>query len=150
MPRGDIDRMTTMHASELLQRIESSRAPLIVDARSEVEFKRAHVKGAVNVPMRKLLLHSAYLPPDKGRAVVFTCDPGERTAAANALLSRYGYRNAEFLEGGPDEWKAACLPLVTGDFHLHGLGVAVDRDRTRGRERPLRGAMTLLEGIGND
>jgi len=125
MPRSDIDRMTTMRASELLQRIESKRAPLIVDARSEAEFKRVHVKGAVNVPMRKLLLHSAYLPPDKGRVVVFTCDDSQRASASNALLALYGYRNTEFLEGNPAAWKEACLPLETGDFHLHRLGIAV-------------------------
>jgi rhodanese-related sulfurtransferase len=39
--------MTTMQASELLQQVESNRAPLIVDARSGSEFKRVHVKDAV-------------------------------------------------------------------------------------------------------
>jgi hypothetical protein len=31
-----------MQASELLQRIESKSAPLIIDPRSEIEFKRGH------------------------------------------------------------------------------------------------------------
>ena len=100
-----------MQASELLQRIESNQAPLVIDARSEIEFKRGHVRGAINVPVRKLLLHTAYLPPDKGRRVVVTCEHGQRAAVANALLSLYGYHDTEFLEGDPEDWKEAGLPL---------------------------------------
>jgi len=42
-----------MQANELLQRIESNRAPLIIDARSEIDFKLGHIKGAINAPVRK-------------------------------------------------------------------------------------------------
>jgi phage shock protein E len=100
-----------MQATELLQRIESNRAPLILDTRSEIEFKRGHIKGAVNVPMRKLLLHAALLPPNKDREVVVTCEDGQRAAIAKALLSLYGYNNSEFLEGFLEAWKKAGLPL---------------------------------------
>jgi len=116
-----------MQASELLQRMGSNRTPLIIDARGEVEFKRCHIRSAINVPVRKLLLHSGYLPPDKGRVVVVTCEHGHRTAVASALLSLYGYRNTEFLEGSPESWKEADLPLDTSDFGFPRLGMAVDR-----------------------
>jgi rhodanese-related sulfurtransferase len=98
--------------------IESSRPPLVVDARGEIEFKRGHIKGALNVPVRKLLLHTAWLPTDKGREVVVTCEHGQRAAIAKALLSLYGFHNTEFLEGSLEGWKEAGLPLETGDFHL--------------------------------
>jgi len=107
-----------MQASEMLQRIESNRAPLLIDARSEIEFKRGHIKGAINVPVRKLLLHTAWLPKDKDREVVVTCEHGQRAAIAKALLSLYGFHNTEFLEGFLEGWKEAGLPLETGDFHL--------------------------------
>jgi rhodanese-related sulfurtransferase len=100
-----------MEASELLQRIESNQAPLIIDTRSEIEFKRGHIKGAINIPVRKLLLHTAQLPPDKEREVVVTCEHGQRAAIAKALLSLYGYNNTEFLEGFLKGWKEAGLPL---------------------------------------
>ena len=102
-----------MEARELLQRIESNRAPLVIDARSEIEFKRGHIKGAINAPVRKLLLHRADLPPDKDREVVVTCEHGQRAAIAKGLLSLYGYHNTEFLEGYLEGWREAGLPLET-------------------------------------
>jgi rhodanese-related sulfurtransferase len=103
--------MSIMQASELLQRIESNRAPLIIDARSEFEFRHSHIRGAINVPVRKLLLHTAPLPPDKDREVVVTCEHGQRASIAKALLSLYGYHNTEFLEGYLEGWKKSGLPL---------------------------------------
>jgi rhodanese-related sulfurtransferase len=111
-----------MQASELLQRIESNGAPLIIDARSEIEFKHGHIKGAINVPVRKLLLHTAWLPPDKDREVVVTCEHGQRAAVANGLLSLYGFHNTEFLDGFLEAWKEAGLPLETGSSILATRG----------------------------
>jgi rhodanese-related sulfurtransferase len=40
-----------MKANELLKRIESkSGAPVIIDACTEIEFKRCHVPGVINAP----------------------------------------------------------------------------------------------------
>jgi hydroxyacylglutathione hydrolase len=102
-----------MLPNELLRRIESNRAPLIIDARSEIEFERGHIKGAFNAPVRKLLLHRARLPADRDREVVITCEHGQRAAIAKGLLSLYGFRNMEFLEGYLKGWREAGLPLET-------------------------------------
>jgi len=103
-----------MRANELLRRIELNQAPLIIDARSEIEFKRGHIKGAFNAPVRKLLLHRARLPQDRDREVVITCEHGQRAAIAKGLLSLYGFHNTEFLEGYLKGWREAGLPLETG------------------------------------
>jgi rhodanese-related sulfurtransferase len=100
-----------MQANELLQRIESGKAPLVIDTRSEFEFNRGHIKGALNVPVRKLLLHTAELPADKEAEVVVTCEHGQRAAIGKALLALYGFHNTEFLEGFLEGWKDAGLPL---------------------------------------
>jgi rhodanese-related sulfurtransferase len=39
-----------MKANELLKRIESKNAPVIIDARSATEFKCGHLAGAINAP----------------------------------------------------------------------------------------------------
>jgi rhodanese-related sulfurtransferase len=41
-----------MKANELLKRIESKSAPVIIDACTEIEFKRCHVPGVINAPGR--------------------------------------------------------------------------------------------------
>jgi phage shock protein E len=100
-----------MRASELLKRIESKSAPLIVDPRSEIEFKKGHIPGAVNAPVRKILLNRAQLPKDKNREMVIACMHGQRAVAAKWLLGLYGYRNRELLEGYIEGWMKAGLPI---------------------------------------
>jgi rhodanese-related sulfurtransferase len=88
-----------MQASELLQRIKSNRAPVIIDPRSEIEFKRGHIPGAINAPVRKILLNMAPLPKDKDLEMVIACMHGQRAVMAKWLLALYGYRNTALLEG---------------------------------------------------
>jgi hydroxyacylglutathione hydrolase len=102
-----------MQARELLQRINADNAPVVVDTRSEAEFRKGHIPGAINAPVRKILLHTAQLPKDKSREMVVTCMHGQRATAAKFLLGLYGYRNTELLEGFLEDWKAAGLPLET-------------------------------------
>jgi len=100
-----------MKATELLERIASNDAPLIIDARSELEFRSGHIPGAVNAPVRKILLNRAKLPQDKNRELVITCEHGQRAKTAKFLLGVYGYRNTALLEGYLQDWKKAGLPL---------------------------------------
>jgi phage shock protein E len=100
-----------MQANELLQRIKSNSAPLIVDPRSEVEFKKGHIAGAVNAPVRKILMNRAQLPKDKNVEMVIACMHGQRAVIAKWLLGLYGYRNMALLEGYIEGWMKAGLPL---------------------------------------
>lgn len=100
-----------MQASVLLERIKLHNAPLVIDTRSEFEFRRGHIEGAVNAPVRKILLNRASLPKDKKREMVVHCEHGQRAALARFFLRLYGYRNTVPLEGDLEEWKKAGLPL---------------------------------------
>jgi phage shock protein E len=100
-----------MKADELLKRIESKSAPVIIDPRSEIEFKRGHIPGAVNAPVLKILLHRANLPSDRNLEMVIACMHGQRAVMAKWLLGLYGYRNTALLEGYLEGWQKAGLPL---------------------------------------
>ena len=100
-----------MLASELFQRIKSNSAPVIIDPRSEIEFKRGHIPGAINAPVRKILLNMAKLPKDRNLEMVIACMHGQRAVMAKWLLALYGYRNTALLEGYLEGWKKAGLPL---------------------------------------
>jgi hypothetical protein len=73
---NNANRMSIMQARELLQRIESNRAPLVIDARGEIELKRGHIKGAILEGWRKAGL------PLEGKAPMYA-SPGARKAATN-------------------------------------------------------------------
>jgi rhodanese-related sulfurtransferase len=100
-----------MKAKDLLKRIESKNAPVIIDARTGIEFKRGHVPGAINAPPRKILLKTARLPKNKDLEIVVYCEHGQRAWIAKKLLAARGYRNTALLEGYLMDWKKAGLPL---------------------------------------
>jgi rhodanese-related sulfurtransferase len=99
-----------MKANELLTRIKANKAPLIVDPRSETEFKRGHIPGAINAPVRKILLNRSQIPKDRDREMVIGCMHGQRAMTAKWLLGLYGYRNMALLEGWLEGWIKAGLP----------------------------------------
>jgi rhodanese-related sulfurtransferase len=100
-----------MKANELIKRIESKSAPVIIDARTGIEFKRGHVPGAINAPPRKLLLKTAELPNDTSAEIVVYCEHGQRAWMAKKRLAARGYRNTALLTGYLEGWKKAGLPL---------------------------------------
>ena len=100
-----------MKAKQLLKRIESKSAPVIIDARTGIEFKRGHVPGAINAPPRKILLKTAKLPRGKDTEIVVYCEHGQRAWLANKFLAARSYTNTALLEGHLMDWKKAGLPL---------------------------------------
>ena len=100
-----------MQAAELAQRITSNNAPWVIDARSELEFKRGHIPNAVHAPFLKILLKRARLPENKNSEMVIHCEHGPRAMMAKALLNLYGYRNTTLLKGHMLGWRRANLPL---------------------------------------
>jgi len=100
-----------MEARNLLERIKSNTAPLIVDARKTVLFNESHIPGALHAKVPWILSGKVRFPEDKNTEMVITCEHGPRSWMARTLLSLRGYRNTSILEGHMLGWKKAGLPL---------------------------------------
>jgi hydroxyacylglutathione hydrolase len=100
-----------MQASELLQRIKSNSAPLVLDARKTRLFKQGHIPGAIHARVPEILLRQVPLPGDKTTELVITCEHGPRSTMVKGILAIYGYRNTTLLKGHMLGWKKAGLPL---------------------------------------
>jgi hydroxyacylglutathione hydrolase len=100
-----------MKANELLERIKSRSAPVIVDARTGVEFRRGHVPGAIHAPFWMTPLSAARLPKDKDLELVIYCGHGPRAWIAQKALAARGYGHIGLLEGHMKGWREAGLPL---------------------------------------
>jgi len=100
-----------MQASELLRRIQSNTAPVVVDVRFRSEFDGGHVPGAINTPF--WAPEVAKLPKDRSTELVIYCGHGQRAWIAQQLLALRGYRNSSLLEGHAKRWREAALPLET-------------------------------------
>ncbi len=69
----------------------------LIDVRTEDEFKRGAIKGALNIPLYSLRRRVKTLDPK--RRYVICCDTGRRSSAAAFVLSQRGY-DVCVLEGG--------------------------------------------------
>jgi rhodanese-related sulfurtransferase len=114
-----------MKASELLRRIQSNAAPVVVDVRFKSEFDAGHVPGAINTPF--FAPETAKLPRDRGAELVIYCGHGQRAWIAQQLLALRGYRNSSLLEGHAKRWKEAGLPLEKSAGMSHGEASATRR-----------------------
>ena len=100
-----------MKASELVQRLKSNSAPLIVDARKTVLFKESHIPGALHAKVPWILFGKVKFPADKDTEMLIICEHGPRAWCAWKLLALRGYHNTSRLEGHMLGWKKAGLPL---------------------------------------
>jgi len=127
-----------MQAKELLRRMGTKGAPILLDPRSPIEFRRGHVPGAVNAPVWKILLGTAQLPENRSREMVLACMHGQRAYIANWVLVLMGYRNLDYLDGFLEDWLSAGLPWTTRP----GNGKAGPRHRRAQTDRKPRPAVS--------
>jgi len=76
---------------------------IILDVRTEEEFKARHVKGAVLIPHDEIRARAAALPKDKNKRVLVYCRRGIRSRKAAEELNGMGYANVYDL-GGREQW----------------------------------------------
>jgi rhodanese-related sulfurtransferase len=95
---------------ELATRIEQGTAPLILDVRSEQEYRAGHIPGALNIPHDELSERFSELGASESDEIVVHCQSGRRAAAARTLLEAAGFRQIRDLEGHMQGWRAAGRP----------------------------------------
>jgi phage shock protein E len=101
-------------ADVLLQKINNNDAPLILDVRTEDEFSRGHLPGAVNISHAEIFSRLSELPSNKSATVVLHCQAGPRAELAANVLREAGFSNLLILSGHYAEWSDRNLPLEQG------------------------------------
>ena len=93
--------------ADLKRKLDAGEAVLI-DVRETDEHAREHILGARLAPLSAIDAHD--FDRDHDKAAVFHCRSGMRTQANAAKLIARGFKEAYYLEGGIEAWKAAGLP----------------------------------------
>jgi rhodanese-related sulfurtransferase len=83
---------------------------LVVDVRRAFEWNRAHIPGAVHLPLDVLLDRCSELPGD--RLLITFCTGGLRSAGAANLLVENGF-TAVNMSLGLIDWRAAVGDLTS-------------------------------------
>lgn len=85
-------------AAELRQALAADRPPRVIDVRSNKEFARAHLAGALHIPVDELRARVKELPND--RPLVVYCRSGFRAHLALRILAQRGFSDVRNLTGG--------------------------------------------------
>jgi len=84
---------------------------LFLDVRTEKEYKKGHIPGAMNIPRGLLEFRIAKMIPDRNASIVVYCRSGARSSLATYTLVRMGYRNVKNMDGGWRAWAKAGYPV---------------------------------------
>jgi hydroxyacylglutathione hydrolase len=107
---GRVERVT---AGVLAEQLDQPQPPLLLDVRTEQEWREKHIGDSVNVPLSRLQQRIDELPRD--RPVVAHCTSGYRAAIAASLLLAAGFAEIADLVGGVAAWESSRLETVPAE-----------------------------------
>jgi rhodanese-related sulfurtransferase len=88
---------------------------VLVDTREDSEWNAAHAAGSIHLGKGIIERDIEGAIPDTGKKIVLYCGGGYRSALAADTLQKMGYTNVFSLAGGWRAWKAAEMPVETGE-----------------------------------
>lgn len=100
-----------MSQTTLVDRLDDADAPLVLDVRTEGEFQRGHIPGAINIPYQQVGFRLGELGEKNGRDVVVYCEAGPRSQRAEETLRQAGFERVYHLEGDMAAWRRSGLPV---------------------------------------
>jgi glyoxylase-like metal-dependent hydrolase (beta-lactamase superfamily II)/rhodanese-related sulfurtransferase len=105
-----IERTARVTAATLAALLASGPPPLLVDVRSEREWRAGRIDGAINIPLSRLTREIPSLA--SMWPLVVYCATGYRSAIAGSLMQRAGRRAVTDLIGGMGAWQSTRLPTA--------------------------------------
>jgi len=82
---------------------------VLLDVRTPDEYRQAHLKGALLIPLGELQRRVQEIP--RGRPVLVYCAVGARSLSAAGFLASKGYRDIYNMSDGLVGWYKNGLPL---------------------------------------
>ena len=106
----------TISPAGLAQRKQTGQSCDLIDVRTPLEYRDAHVEFARNVPLDQLDPDAIMRARNgsSGEPLYVVCQLGGRSQKACEEFHKKGYTNVVNVEGGTQACDAAGLPLVRG------------------------------------
>ena len=104
-----VGNVTSSQAQALLAR---NQKIVLLDVRTPEEYRQAHLRGSVLIPLGELGRRGQEVPRD--RPVLVYCAVGARSTSAADFLSSRGYREVYNMTDGIVGWYRNRLPIQKG------------------------------------
>lgn len=98
-------------AIDLKARLNSGESPTILDVREPWEFATARIEGSKHISMGEV---PARAPQElhSEEHIIVVCHHGVRSLKVTHWLRQQGFKKAQSLRGGIDEWSRSVDPKV--------------------------------------
>lgn len=85
---------------ELLDMVKTNPDIVLLDVRSEQEFREGHLNKAINIPSYEIYTKVQEVIKDKRTVIIVYCQIGVRSKKAIKILKKLGYKNLYNLKDG--------------------------------------------------
>lgn len=89
--------------SEVKQKLDNKEDVVIIDVRTEEEYRTGHLPGSILIPVDRLSKNITNKVPDKDEEIIVYCRSGNRSRTAWKTLTQMGYTNVYDM-GGINKW----------------------------------------------
>jgi rhodanese-related sulfurtransferase len=83
---------------------------ILLDVREDWEWERAHLEGAIHIPLEELPTRIGELDPS--HETIVYCHVGERSVDACLVLWEAGFRKVRSMTGGIEAWAEMIDPSI--------------------------------------
>ena len=97
------DLFKSTDINEAVKTAQETKNSVLVDVRTEEEYREGHIPGSVNIPSQHLQNIEKQIA-DKTTPLFLYCRTGARSSKATAVLKSAGYQNATDI-GGIMQWR---------------------------------------------
>ena len=96
---------------EEFDKLRAEKNAVVLDVRTEKEFKEGHIPGAVNLDVNGPDFAKKVAALDKGKTYLMYCAHGKRGLKACGIMKDAAFTNVVNLEPGLSEWEKAGKPV---------------------------------------
>lgn len=86
-------------AEDAKKALAEGRFPVVLDVRTDIEYKLGHYPEAVHIPTAKLASEVELKIPNKQTGILVYCNTGQRSRYAADMLKAKGYKNVRYITG---------------------------------------------------
>lgn len=108
----ELNTLIKLNPNEFAAKADSLKEHVILDVRTEEEYKNGHLLNAKNINIREDSFVQNIKELNKNKPVFVYCLSGGRSANAVKILKEQGFNEIYELEGGILNWRAAEFPEV--------------------------------------
>ena len=98
---------------EMVKNSKNNPNFVIIDFRTEEEYRSGYIEGAVNINFYATNLKEILQNLDKEKIYLIYCRSGNRSGKALNIMKDLGFKEVYNCEGGILQWKAKNYPLIS-------------------------------------